>query len=402
MRCLGLVCRRMRATVPYWLDRPYEPRPPLEGDVRVDVCVVGAGMGGVAAAWHLTERGASVAVVEAGVVAGGASGRNGGFLIAGAAPMYHATRRLWGRERARRVHAATLAGQAQVLEMARACGAGDVFRRTGLLRLAVDGAEAADVLAHHAALVEDGFPAELVAEDDLPVAVCRPGRRALLTPHDGSVNPVALLRRVAAELERRGARIFEGTRVTGPPAGGAVATDRGRIGADAVVVAADGHLAALVPAAAAVRCRRLNVCASAPGEPERLPLPVYVRYGHEYAQQRPDGAVVLGGFSDLDGGASWTSEPVVSEPVQRRLEAYLRDELSVGAPVTHRWVGLVGYAQDPLPRCGPVPGAAGVYALGGYNGTGNVQAFVAARVVAELITRGESADGDLYAPVDAS
>jgi gamma-glutamylputrescine oxidase len=72
----------------------------------------------------------------------------------------------------------------------------------------------------------------------------------------------------------------------------------------------------------------------------------------------------------------------------------------VHAPVTHRWVGLVGYSPDALPVCGPVPGSDGrVLALGGYNGTGHVQGFVAARIVSELIAGGESADAGLYAPV---
>jgi hypothetical protein len=34
--------------------------------------------------------------------------------------------------------------------------------------------------------------------------------------------------------------------------------------------------------------------------------------------------------------------------------------------------------------------------LGGYNGTGNLNGFVAGRVVAELIAQGSSPDADLY------
>jgi gamma-glutamylputrescine oxidase len=82
--------------------------------------------------------------------------------------------------------------------------------------------------------------------------------------------------------------------------------------------------------------------------------------------------------------------------VHERLHGYLRDELLVAAPVSHHWVGLVGYADDPLPTVGPA--ADGVYALGGYNGTGNVQGFVAARIVSELIVDGSSSDAWLYQP----
>jgi gamma-glutamylputrescine oxidase len=168
------------------------------------------------------------------------------------------------------------------------------------------------------------------------------------------------------------------------------------------VIALDGALRTLVPAAG-VRCRRLNMVATAPADAGRLPLPVYARDGHEYAHQRPDGRVALGGFSDLDGEEGWTAREEPSAPVQARLDRYLREDLGVEAPVTHRWAGLVGYADDPLPTCGPVPRTGGrVLALGGYNGTGHVQAFVAARIVAETVATGHSRDGDLYARIGAS
>lgn len=391
------------ADVPFWQDRAYTPRPPLGGELRCDVCVIGGGMGGIAAAWHLSGRGVDSVVLEAGMVAGGASGRNGGFLIAGAAPMYHVSRGRWGAERAHRVHAATLAGQAAVLAAADEAGVADAIRPTGLLRVGMDAEEATDVRKHHAALCEDGFPGALVEAAGLPPVLRRPGRVALLTEHDGAMDPVALVRGLAAAAERRGARIFEGTPAATPvPGDGSVLVPGAVVRAGHVVVAVDGQLAELVPAALAVRSRRLNACATAPAEPGLLPRPVYARYGCEYAQQLPTGEVVLGGFSDLDGEASWTSAATVSEPVQQRLDAYLRDELGVEAPVTHRWAGVVGFADDPMPRCGPVPGTDGrLLALGGYNGTGNVQAFVAARIVSELITTGDSADAGLYAPVGA-
>jgi gamma-glutamylputrescine oxidase len=57
--------------------------PVLDGEVRADVVVVGAGFTGVSAAITLAERGYDVVVVEANRVGWGASGRNGGQLIDG-------------------------------------------------------------------------------------------------------------------------------------------------------------------------------------------------------------------------------------------------------------------------------------------------------------------------------
>ena len=57
--------------------------PPLRGNHRADVCVIGAGFTGVSTALHLAERGFNVHVVEANRIGWGASGRNGGQLISG-------------------------------------------------------------------------------------------------------------------------------------------------------------------------------------------------------------------------------------------------------------------------------------------------------------------------------
>jgi gamma-glutamylputrescine oxidase len=391
----------MRATTPLWLDEPYDERPPLAGEASADACVVGAGIGGIAAAWHLAERGVRALVLEARTVAAGASGRNGGFFIAGAAPMYDESRRLYGRARAARIHAATLVAQREMLGLAGEIGAGRHFRIVGMLRLGVDAAEARAVRAHHAALEQDGFAAELVEEPDLPAAVARPGRVGLLTPGDGAVHPARWIRALAGAAEHRGARICERTRVLSPPRadgdGVVVETDRGRVHAQRALIALDGGLSALVPSAAGVRCRRLNMLATAPAPP-RLPCPLYARYGHEYAQQLPDGRVALGGFSDLDGEASYTDREDVSPAVQDRLERYLREDLDVQVAVTHRWAGLVGYSEPALPVCGPVPGSDGrIAAIGGYNGTGHVQGFLAARIAVQGLLGQDGPDAGLYA-----
>jgi glycine/D-amino acid oxidase-like deaminating enzyme len=130
-------------------------------------------------------------------------------------------------------------------------------------------------------------------------------------------------------------------------------------------------------------------------------MPVYARHGLEYAQQRPDGRVVLGGFSDLDGDASWTNDAVVSERVSDGSTSTCATS-SASAPGHPPLGRRGGVRRRPLPRCGSVPGTnERIFALGGYNGTGVVQSFVAARIVAEHLTSGPGPDADLYAPVDA-
>ena len=68
--------------------------PRLEGSVRADVCVVGGGFSGVATALSLAERGYSVVLLEANRIGWGASGRNGGQMIAGISGEHNIKRQL--------------------------------------------------------------------------------------------------------------------------------------------------------------------------------------------------------------------------------------------------------------------------------------------------------------------
>jgi gamma-glutamylputrescine oxidase len=375
-------------TAPYWLDAPYEPRPPLEGDVEVEACVIGGGVGGLSCARRLAQHGVDTVLLEAGTVAGGASGRNGGFLIAGTAAFHNDARERFGVERARAMYAATLEAQQEIYELAAELGAGDALRRVGLLRLAVSEEEAEHVRAHAAALREDGFPGETVEREDLPPGLQGSGLVGCLTDHDGALHPARWYRMLAAAAEAAGARIHEGTRVQAPvaaPGEGPIPLAGGTVHARHVVVAADGALPALVPAyAGRVRSRRLHMVATEPVPPAIENL-VYARWGFEYLQQRPDGRILVGGFSDVDGESSYTDSDTGSPLIWDRVDAYLREDLGVSAELTHRWAGVVGYSDDALPYVGEVPGRPGLYVSGGYSGVGNVPGFMCGRDIADTI-----------------
>ena len=56
---------------------------PLEGEVRADVCVIGGGYTGLSSALYLAKNGLKVILLEAGSIASGASGANGGQVSGG-------------------------------------------------------------------------------------------------------------------------------------------------------------------------------------------------------------------------------------------------------------------------------------------------------------------------------
>jgi gamma-glutamylputrescine oxidase len=351
--------------VPLWGDPADWTNPPtLDGDVRADVCVVGLGGSGLAAVGALLDAGATVAGIDAGPVGGGAAGRNGGFLLAGTARFYHDAVADWGRERAAGLYRETLA---EIDRLAGELGPG-LVRLVGSLRLPDGDEEAEDCAAQLAALRADGFEAA-------------PADGGVLVGGDGSIDPLARCRLLAARALERGARLFAASPAVAIR-GDRVETPAGAIECGAVVVAVDGGLERVLDELSGrVRSTRLQMLGTAPVAP-RFPRPVYFRWGYDYWQQLPDGRVVLGGGRDRHLEAEWGAGPEPSDAVQDGLEALLRGRLGVEAPVTHRWAGVVGYTDDFLPVLEAV--RPGVLAVGGQNGHGNVIGSAAARAAARI------------------
>jgi gamma-glutamylputrescine oxidase len=113
-----------------------------------------------------------------------------------------------------------------------------------------------------------------------------------------------------------------------------------------------------------------------------IPCPVYARYGFDYYQQTADGSVALGGGRDKSVDSEWTAESEPSAFIQSYLERVLREKLGVKAPITHRWAASVSYTSSGLPVLAEV--RPGVWAIGGYSGTGNAIGALCGRAAARL------------------
>jgi len=334
--------------------------------VTADVCVVGLGGSGLAAVDELLGSGATVVGVDAGCVAGGAAGRNGGFLLAGLADPYDVVVAAIGRERAAALHQLTLD------EMARMTAAApEAVRRGGSLRIEDDEAGWASCARQADALRQDGFTVE---EHDGPEG------RGLLFPGDGAMQPLARCRALALTALDRGARLHERSRVIDIEPH-RVTTEHGRVDCTSVVVAVDGRLDLLLPElAGTVSTVRLQMLGTAPTAEVALRRPVYLRGGLDYWQQLPDGRLVVGGCRDVGGASERTADTEPTAEVQAALDTLLRQRLGVQAPVTHRWAASVGYTASGLPFLGEVRDQ--VWAAGGYCGTGNVVGALCGRAAA--------------------
>ena len=351
---------------PLWEVELGPEQPPLAGTVRADVCVVGLGGSGLSCVREVRRLGASVVGVDAGRVGWGAAGRNGGFLLAGLAPFYHDVVARFGREPARAMYALTMQ---ELDRIAIETPAG--VSRHGSLRIAESGDELADCERQFDAMRADGFPVEKYDGDQ---------GRGLLIPGDGTFQPLVRCRALAAQSLDAGAMLHERTRVTHVERG-CVRTEGGAVHCDLVIVAVDGRLEQLLPELrGVVRSARLQMLATAPATDVKLKHPVYARWGYDYWQQRPDGTIAMGGARDLAEASEWTTVAEPSDDVQRALDHRLRDTLGVRAPVTHRWAAIVGYTANGLPVITEV--RPGVWAIGGYCGTGNVVGSLFGRGVA--------------------
>jgi glycine/D-amino acid oxidase-like deaminating enzyme len=369
-------------TTSYWLAESAQPLPASHASDLVDAIVIGGGVTGCSCALTLAARGLRVRVHEAREVAGGASGRNGGFALRGGAMSYLRARRSMGREGAGALW--------QLSERAldtMASLAGDELRRVGSLRLAADADERAELEAERDALREDDFAVEWLDQLRAPLDGLFHG--ALVHPRDGAVHPARWVRLLAARAVEAGAEIVERDRV-----------GLRELEADAVVVATDGSTSRLLPElASTVVPVRGQMLATAPLADRVFDRPHYARHGFDYWQQTADGRLVVGGKRDVSFETEYTDVEETTPLVQERLEAFAA-ELVGGAlpPVTHRWAGVWGETPDSLPLAGSVPGRPGVWVAGGYSGHGNVLGFACGDLVARAIAGERPPELSLFDP----
>jgi glycine/D-amino acid oxidase-like deaminating enzyme len=366
----------------YWLaeDRTPVRSPALDGPA--DVEIVGAGVTGCSAALALASAGHRVRVFDAREVAGGASGRNGGFALRGMAAPYDVMVESLGREHARSLWRWT---EAEIDELRSL--AGDAFRQVGSLRLAVDAEERDELRAEHDAMVADGIAVEWVDRLTGPLE----GRfaAALCHPPDGALQPARLVRRLAQRAAEAGAEIVEHRRIH----------SLDELEAPTVLVATDGYPSGLLgELEGLIVPTRGQVIVTEPLPERWFEVPHYGRHGFDYWHQAEDGRIVAGGFRDVRLDEEFTADEAVTEPVQASLARFVNELAGRELRIDHRWAGIFGLVFDFLPVVGCVPGSERVWVAGGYSGHGNVLGFACGRLAARAIGGDRDPLLDLFRP----
>jgi glycine/D-amino acid oxidase-like deaminating enzyme len=347
-----------------------------------EVAIVGGGITGCSAALTLARAGKRVRLYEAREIAGGASGRNGGFALRGMGAPFDVTADNVGEEHARELWSWTERAIEQLSALA-----GDAFRHLGSLRIAIDEDEREELRREYDGLRAAGLEAEWLDDLDGPLSGRFAG--AIRHPTDGALQPARLVRRLAALAADAGAEICERRRLESV----------GDAGAPVVLVATDGYPSGLLgELEGLIVPTRGQIVATQPLRERWYEVPHYGRHGFDYWHQTAEGRIVAGGFRDTSLASEFTAEEVITEPVQHALEAFVESIAGRQVRIDYRWAGIFGMVMDFLPVVGRVPGLDGVWVAGGYSGHGNVLGFACGQLAAGAILGEDTPFLDLFRP----
>ena len=355
-----------------------------------DLVVVGAGVIGLAIAWHAARRGLRPLVLEAAEPASGATGVAAGML----APVTEAD---FGEERLLEANLASARLYPEfVAELEASGGMTTGYRPTGALHVAVDRDQAEELERLHALQHSLGLEARWLAASE-----CRALEPSLSTrvaggidaPGDHQVSPRLLTAALRAALEREGGSVRCGARARsialegGETAGVVIDLDE-LVAARMVVIAAGARSAALeLPGRAEVPIRpvkgQILRLRGEPGEPIAGRI---VRTPEVYAVPRGDGRLIVGATVEEKGFDASVTAGGVLELLRSAYDVLpgIGELELVEASVGHR---PATPDNEPVIGEAEVPGL--VWASGHWR-NGVLLAPLTARAVVALIADGET------------
>ena len=342
------ISRQRRWGKPPWSDEAF-PSAPLDPP-HADVAIVGGGLTGVSAAYHLARRGLRASVFEAGLFGDGASGRSGGIVLEGTAR-------------------GVLPGTGQCIEKLQE----------------VVSAEKIDCDLQ----LQGCWEIEHAREAQDRVLPWRDGGSAIRVRQSvagGTLDPMALLAGLARAAARAGATFHEHAAVRKIVHGvrPAVELDGALIQANYVVAAVNAWTNVLLPEVRPVRSALTTACATQPLSAPALhelglgagARPFYTvdlpyLWGRMLGQNQVvfGAGLVFGAAPVLEGVDLADDEPRQAlEQLEARVRA-LHPALSrVGFAA--QWAGPVAIADNFAPLIGRLPDAPSVIVAGGYSGHG--------------------------------
>jgi gamma-glutamylputrescine oxidase len=383
----------------YAASAPEAPRQPaLEGELSVDVGILGAGFTGLSAALELAEAGYRVAVLEADRVGNGASGRNGGQVIFGYGCDQSKLRRFLGEADARRAFEWSLEGIEMIHQRCARYGI-EADWRPGHAHVAIKPRHIRELKDWQADLAERcGYALPWWEREQLHVQLdSNRYLGALFDPRSGHLHPLKYCLGLADAARSLGVQIFEGSKVTRLESGArpVLHTAQGRLHCEHVLLAGN----ALVRGVAPQLDRKIMpvgtyIAATAPlGEARARELirndmaVADINWALDYFRLSADHRLLFG------GRASYSSYPPPGlGRVMRGRIARVFPQLGDIA-IDYLWGGMIDISLNRAPHWGRL--APNVYFAQGYSGHGVNTSQLAGRLIAECI-RGQSERLDVF------
>jgi glycine/D-amino acid oxidase-like deaminating enzyme/nitrite reductase/ring-hydroxylating ferredoxin subunit len=392
---------------PWFASVDTPARPPLPGDTRADVCVIGAGIAGMSAAYMLACEGRSVVVVDDGPIGGGQTGRTTAHLSNAMDDLYQTIAKIHGAEGSRLAAESHTTAIDRIETIAGIESIHCDFQRLDGYLFTTPGAST-DVLekeleAAHGAGLPD---VELVARAPLPDFDTG---AALRFPRQAQFHSLKYLTGLTAAIERRGGRIFCGTHadeVTGGTAA-RVTTPHGTVECDAVIVATNTPIVSRVLIHAR-QAAYLTYVIGAVLPPRAVERALYWDTDDPYHYMRLHTlpARAVGGESDepvdvliVGGEDHKVGQADDAETRWQRLEAWTRERVPHMRRIAFRWSGEVMEPVDRIGLIGRNPNDhANVFIATGDTGMGMTHGTIAGMLLTDLIVGRANPWERLYDP----
>ena len=379
--------------------------PTLEGDIDVDVCVVGGGFAGLSSAIELADKGYKVAVLEANHIGFGASGRNGGQIIAGLACEQDVIEKSIGFEAAKQVWGMTLEALDLVRERVKRfdiqCDLQDGFlgvsvneKKGKQLRNWFD-----DMQKRYHYAADWIEPAYIKKWIDSPRYF-----NGYFDKQSGHLHPLNYCLGLARGAASLGVQIYQHSAVTAMQQGETVllSTLQSKVKAKFVVLAGNIYLPEIAPQLAPKIAKRIMpvgtyIIGTEPIESslaaKLIPSNAAVcdtNFVLDYFRLSRDKRMIYGGRVSY----SAMTPPNLTQSMQARMvETFPQLK---GTKVEYTWGGFVDISMNRAPDFGRV--APNVFYLQGFSGHGVALTGMAGKLVAEAIC-GQAARFDVFAKI---
>jgi glycine/D-amino acid oxidase-like deaminating enzyme len=380
-----------------WDSRGRPKRAEIDHDVRCDVLVVGAGITGSMVAEHLTSLGRSVVVIDREKSGVGSTVASTAMLQWEIDRSLAELTEFYGFEAAAHVYRKSFRAVQALRDHVTTLNLACAFRPRPSLLLA-DGEGGGEeggekTLRTEASLRERaGLPTRFLDHAALLAAYGVAREAALESMGSAEADPVCLAHGLLAVALQRGARLYDGEAVAfeSVVSGVAVALREGPVIEARHVVLATGYVMPdIVPADLHIPSSSWAV-ATVPQSPEALwPQGALIwedATPYAYLRTTMDHRIIIGGEDErglVDSDEREALTPSKIERLQHKLGTLFP---GVDRTVDYAWSGAFGETQDGLPLIGPVPGHPSVYAAYGYGGNGITFSFLAAHMLARLMS----------------